>query len=114
MYHYADAIEALADRFGDDRVLTHDGVHRTWRQFDDRAARLGQSFADAGLKPGSKTGLLLYNCSEYYETFLAALKMRMVPFNVNYRYVGGGALVPARQRRLRGARLSPLDRRSRA
>ena len=40
-------------------------------------------FADAGLQPGSKVGLLLYNCSEYYEAFLAALKMRMVPFNVN-------------------------------
>jgi fatty-acyl-CoA synthase len=88
MYHYADAIEALADQFGNDHVLTHDGVHRTWRQFDDRAARLGQAFTDAGLQPGSKVGLLLYNCSEYYETFLAALKMRMVPFNVNYRYVG--------------------------
>ncbi len=88
MYHYADAIEALADRLGDDIVLTHEGVHRSWREFDDRAARLGQAFADAGLAPGSKVGLLLYNCAEYYETFLAALKMRMVPFNINYRYVG--------------------------
>jgi fatty-acyl-CoA synthase len=88
MYHYADAIEALADRLGDDIVLTHAGVNRSWREFDDRAARLGQAFAAAGLQPGSKVGLLLYNCSEYYETFLAALKMRMVPFNVNYRYVG--------------------------
>ena len=88
MYHYADAIEALADRFGDDIVLTHDDMHRSWRDFDDRAARLGQAFADAGLKPGSKVGLLLYNCAEYYEAFLAALKMRMVPFNINYRYVG--------------------------
>lgn len=88
MYHYADAIEALADRLGDDVVLTHDGVHRSWREFEDRAARLGQALADAGLAPGSKVGLLLYNCPEYYETFLAALKMRMVPFNINYRYVG--------------------------
>ena len=88
MYHYADAIETLADRLGDDIVLTHDGVHRSWREFDDRAARLGQALADAGLAPGSKVGLLLHNCSEYYESFLAALKMRMVPFNINYRYVG--------------------------
>ena len=88
MYHYADAVEALADLLGDDTVLTHAGRNRSWREFEDRAARLGQVFADAGLEPGSKVGLLLYNCSEYYETFLAALKMRMVPFNINYRYVG--------------------------
>jgi fatty-acyl-CoA synthase len=89
MYHYADAIEALADRLGDETVLTHAGTNRSWRDFEDRAARLAQSFLDAGLKPGSKVGLLLYNSSEYYETFLAALKVRMVPFNINYRYVGG-------------------------
>ena len=88
MYHYADAIEALADEIPDERVLTYEGGHRTWREFEVRAARLGQALADAGLVPGSKVGLLLYNCPEYYETFLAALKMRMVPFNINYRYVG--------------------------
>ena len=89
MYHYADAIEALADAFPGDPVLTHGATQRTWRDFEARAARLGQAFADAGLKAGSKIGILLYNCPEYYETFLAALKMRMVPFNINYRYVGG-------------------------
>jgi acyl-CoA synthetase (AMP-forming)/AMP-acid ligase II len=89
MYHYADAIEALADLLGDEPALTHGEAHRSWRDFESRAARLGQALADAGLRPGSKVGLLLYNCPEYYETFLAALKMRMVPFNINYRYVGG-------------------------
>ena len=88
MIHYADAIEALADLLGDEPALTHDGAHRSWRDFDDRGARLGNAFAAAGLKPGSTVGLLLYNCSEYYEAFLGAVKMRMVPFNVNYRYVG--------------------------
>lgn len=88
MFHYADAIEGLADLLGDEPALTHAGQHRSWREFDSRAARLGQAFADAGLKPGAKVGILLYNCSEYYETFLAAIKMRMAPFNINYRYVG--------------------------
>jgi 3-oxocholest-4-en-26-oate---CoA ligase len=88
MYHYADAVEALSDVFGDDTVLTHAGRNRSWREFENRAARLGSALSAAGLTPGSKVGLLLYNCSEYYETFLAALKMRMVPFNINYRYVG--------------------------
>ena len=56
MYHYADAVEALADQLGDDPVLTHAGTHRSWRQFDERAARLGRVLAEAGLQPGSKVG----------------------------------------------------------
>ncbi len=88
MFHYADAIEGLADMLGDAPALSHAGKHRSWREFEARAARLGQAFADAGLKPGAKVGILLYNSSEYYETFLAAVKMRMAPFNINYRYVG--------------------------
>ena len=55
MYHYADAIEALTDQFGNDHVLTHDGVHRTWRQFEDRAARLGQALADADRSPAPRS-----------------------------------------------------------
>ena len=38
--------------------------------------------------PGSVVACYLYNCPEYFETFLAALKIRAVPANVNYRYGG--------------------------
>jgi fatty-acyl-CoA synthase len=41
-----------------------------------------------GLGPGSAVACYLYNCPEYFETFLAALKIRAVPANVNYRYGG--------------------------
>jgi fatty-acyl-CoA synthase len=85
--HYADVIEGYADRAPDAIALVHGETRRTWAEFDDRAARLAGALQDAGLVPGSKVGLLLYNGPEYYEAFLAALKARMVPINVNYRYV---------------------------
>src|SRR4029453_12581640 len=50
-------------------------------------ARLAAAFTAGGPRPGSKVGLLLYNGPGYYEGFLAALKARMIPINVNYRYV---------------------------
>ncbi|MGH9047390.1 MAG: AMP-binding protein, partial [Acidimicrobiales bacterium] len=34
----------------------------------------------------SKVGAYLYSCSEYLETYFAAMKAGMAPFNVNYRY----------------------------
>ncbi|MBV8348193.1 MAG: AMP-binding protein [Mycolicibacterium sp.] len=86
--HYADIIEGYADRVPDAVALVHGDTRRTWAQFEDRAARLAAAFTAAGLRPGSKVGLLLYNGPEYYEGFLAALKARMVPININYRYMG--------------------------
>ncbi len=85
--HYADVIEGYADRAPDAIALVHGETRRMWAEFEDRAARLAGALQDAGLAPGSKVGLLLYNGPEYYEAFLAALKARMVPVNVNYRYV---------------------------
>ena len=86
--HYADIIEGYADRVPDAVALVHGDTRRTWAQFEDRAARLAAAFTAAGLRPGSKVGLLLDNGPEYYEGFLAALKARMVPININYRYMG--------------------------
>src|ERR1700742_4805755 len=85
--HYAEIIEGYADFAPDAVALVHGETRRTWAEFEDRAARLAAAFTAAGLRPGSKIGLLLYNGPEYYEGFLAALKARMVPINVNYRYV---------------------------
>jgi fatty-acyl-CoA synthase len=35
---------------------------------------------------GDRVGIALYNSPEYLETFVATLKLRAVPVNVNYRY----------------------------
>ena len=40
-----------------------------------------------GVGPGSKVGMYLYNSPEYCETNFAAMKVRGVPINVNYRYL---------------------------
>jgi acyl-CoA synthetase (AMP-forming)/AMP-acid ligase II len=85
--HHATIWEAIADAIGDADAIVQGDVRRTWRDLDDRAGRLAQALLDAGLGPGSKVGLLLYNSPEFMEGYFAALKIRAVPFNVNYRYV---------------------------
>jgi fatty-acyl-CoA synthase len=85
--HHATIWEAIADAVGDADALVQGDVRRTWRDFDDRAGRLAAALLAAGLGEGSKVGLLLYNSPEFMEGYFAALKIRAVPFNVNYRYV---------------------------
>ncbi|GAB2819542.1 acyl-CoA synthetase [Actinoallomurus bryophytorum] len=90
-FNHADLFEALADAIGDRRALVApgpDGVERlTYAELDVYANRLAHHLEDAGVGPGQHVGVHLYNGLEYITTVLAALKLRAVPVNVNYRYV---------------------------
>ncbi|MEU9101709.1 acyl-CoA synthetase [Streptomyces sp. NPDC048361] len=93
-YNLADLFESVVDVVPDREALVYvdhpgTGAERrlTYRELDRAANRLAHHLIDAGLKPGEHLGLHLYNGVEYLQTVLAALKARLVPVNVNYRYV---------------------------
>ena len=83
----ADMWEAVADRLPDAVALAHGDDERTFAAFEERAARLATALAALGVRPGAKVAMYLYNANEYLETTFAALKLRAVPVNVNYRYL---------------------------
>lgn len=85
--HFADIWETVADAIPDDIALVHGETRRTWKEYDDRAARLANVMVSAGLKAEAKVGLYAYNSNEYLEAHFAVFKARMVGINVNYRYV---------------------------
>jgi acyl-CoA synthetase (AMP-forming)/AMP-acid ligase II len=85
--HLATIWESIADRLPDEIALVHGGRRVTWRDFEQRAARLAAALASAGVGPGQTVAIDMYNCPEYLEAFFAALKIRAVPANVNYRYL---------------------------
>jgi fatty-acyl-CoA synthase len=84
--HLASIWETIADEVGDEPALVHGDRRVTWREFDDRAARLCNGLAAAGLRPGSVVAIDLYNAPEFLEVFYAAIKGGFVPTMVNYRY----------------------------
>ncbi len=90
--HLATLWESFADAIGDREALVCGESRCTWQMYDDRAARLASAFTAAGLKTDSKVGLYLYNGNEYLESQYAALKLRAVPVNINYRYLDGELL----------------------
>jgi 3-oxocholest-4-en-26-oate---CoA ligase len=85
--HVATVFESIADAVPEATAVVQGGIRRSWREFDDIAARLAGSFVAAGLGPGSKVAEYLFNSPEYLEVYTAALKMRAIPVNINYRYL---------------------------
>src|SRR5205823_2776440 len=68
-------------------AVIHGSTRLRWGEYDERAARLVSALTAAGLGPGSKVALYLYNSAAYAESHFAALKLGAVPVNVNYRYL---------------------------
>ncbi|MGH7788516.1 MAG: AMP-binding protein [Candidatus Binatia bacterium] len=83
----ADIWEAVADTLADDAAQAHGTETQTFRDFEQRAARLAAALQASGLTPGAKVAMYVYNANEYLETVFAAFKLRAVPVNVNYRYL---------------------------
>ncbi|MGH6963789.1 MAG: AMP-binding protein [Phenylobacterium sp.] len=92
VWNYANLWESVAAATPDNPALIHGSRVIPWRDFDARANALARRFLDAGLTHQSKVAAYLYNGPEYLETYFAAFKAGLVPFNTNYRY-GGDELI---------------------
>ncbi|MFD8217118.1 acyl-CoA synthetase [Streptomyces sp. NPDC059697] len=93
-YNLADLFESVVDVVPGREALVYidhpgTGAERrlTYAQLDSAANRIAHHLIDSGIRPGEHLGLHLYNGVEYIQTVLGCLKARIVPVNVNYRYV---------------------------
>ncbi len=87
-WNYANLWESVAKATPDRAALIHGDRTISWKDFDRRADALAQAMVEAGLSKQSKVAAYLYNGPEYLETYFAAFKAGLVPFNTNYRYGG--------------------------
>lgn len=92
--------EAIAASRSDQECLVFRDRRYTWSEITERTRRLGNYFGSRGLGCHTERSdiashesgqdhlaVYLHNGNEYLESMLAAFKARVVPFNVNYRYV---------------------------
>jgi acyl-CoA synthetase (AMP-forming)/AMP-acid ligase II len=87
-FNLADLWEAIADQVPERVALRCQGQQRTYAQLEERANRVAHWFLDQGVQPDDHIGLYMQNDFAYLEGTLAAYKIRAVPINVNFRYVG--------------------------
>ncbi|MAG31283.1 MAG: acyl-CoA synthetase [Deltaproteobacteria bacterium] len=84
--NFATAWEAISDEIPEEDALLCGEVRRSWREYDEHAARVASALAATDLPLRANVGLALYNSPEYSEVQYACFKQRLTPFNVNFRY----------------------------
>ncbi len=84
---FAEVFETVAGVVPDRLALINGETRRTWREYEDRAARIASVLRAAGIGHDSNVALYGYNSNEYLEAHFGIFKARGVPVNVNYRYV---------------------------
>ncbi len=86
-FNLADLFELVADTVPDRLALVAGEVRLTYRQLDERANRFAHFLIDSGITPGAHVGILAYNRAEWAESMIGCYKARVVPVNLNFRYV---------------------------
>ncbi|MBI4883886.1 MAG: acyl-CoA synthetase [Actinobacteria bacterium] len=99
-FSVAEIHEAIAATRPDETCLVYRDRRLTWREITDRTRRLANHLIATGLgchrerdalanheSGQDHLAIYLHNGNEYMESMLGALKARVAPFNVNYRYV---------------------------
>jgi acyl-CoA synthetase (AMP-forming)/AMP-acid ligase II len=86
-WNMADLFELVADAAPDRECLVSGDRRLTYRQLEERSNRLAHHLADQGVGKDSHIGIYAYNCTEWMEAFVAAMKLRAAAVNVNFRYV---------------------------
>ena len=84
---FATIWEAISDHIPDDPAVICGEDIVTWKEYEERAAKLAFFLNEQSIGNNSKVGLYLHNSNEYLEAQFATFKVEGVPINVNYRYV---------------------------
>ena len=87
-FNLCDLFELVVDAVPDREAMVAGDRRLTYGELDRHANRLAHHLLATGVRAGDHVGLQLLNGTEYVEAMLAAFKIRAVPINVNYRYVG--------------------------
>ena len=87
-FNICDLIEMVVDAVPDREALICGDARVTFSQLDKRANKMAHYLSSQGVKAGDHVALYMYNCNEYLEGMLACFKIRAVPININFRYVG--------------------------
>ena len=87
-FNLADTFECVADEVPQREALSCGERRCTFVELDRRANRLAHGLQQIGVRRDDHVGIFGFNSVEFLEVMLACYKIRAVPLNINFRYVG--------------------------
>ena len=87
-FNLADIFECVADEVPLREALSCGTNRCTFAELDRRANRLAHGLRQIGVRRDEHVGIFAFNSIEFLEAMLACYKIRAVPLNINFRYVG--------------------------
>ncbi|MSZ89380.1 MAG: AMP-binding protein [Actinobacteria bacterium] len=86
-YNLGDLLEQVAASVPDRMAVIGGDTRYTFAEFDRRTNQVARMLIEQGVEPGAKVAIYSWNRVEWAELFFGAFKARVVPININYRYV---------------------------
>ncbi len=86
-YNLGDLLTLVAEAVPDRSAIIAGDVRHTFAEFDRRTNQVARMLLARGLEPEAKVAIYSWNRAEWAELFFGAFKARVVPININYRYV---------------------------
>jgi fatty-acyl-CoA synthase len=84
---FANAWETVADVVPEHAAIVQGERRYSYREFDELSSRFASALGAVGVSEGAAVGLYLYNSPEYLIAQAGSFKHRVVPINVNFRYL---------------------------
>src|SRR5262245_54372901 len=87
-WSFGDLFDLVGETVPERLAVAHgpSGVARTWREVSARTNALARHLQRLH-RPGDKLAVYSFNRPEFVESLIGAMKARLVPVNVNYRYL---------------------------
>jgi acyl-CoA synthetase (AMP-forming)/AMP-acid ligase II len=83
-----EMLKVNAKKFGDKLAVKDIRRQLSFKEYNTRVNKLATAWKKMGLQKGDRVAVLLYNCVEFMEIYVAAAKLGVVIVPINWRLVG--------------------------
>ncbi|ETI69012.1 acyl-CoA synthetase [Neobacillus vireti] len=83
--NFSSVVNKWAEENPYKEVIVYENKRITYKELNDRVNALAQGLLSLGIEQGDRVGILVYNCSEFFETIFAVNRIGAIFLPLNFR-----------------------------